>query len=92
MRRKAGFSVKEDGVGGIAVVVPRARDAVGGVVGSSVRREAFSRNGKTYFFQLLEWLEGKAQLVDIRCKSCSVVSTASWRELCDSRTAPIGSA
>ena len=33
-----GFSVRESGVGGSLVVVPSARDGVGGVVGRRVRR------------------------------------------------------
>ena len=51
MERNRGFSVSESGVGGIAVVVPIARSAVGGSVGRRDRmcaepREPFS--GKTY--------------------------------------------
>lgn len=37
MRRKVGFSVRESGVGGMRVVVPIAREGVGGVVGRRVR-------------------------------------------------------
>ena len=37
--RKAGFSARESGVGGILVVVPRAREGMGGVVGSSESRK-----------------------------------------------------
>lgn len=52
MRRKVGFSVRESGVGGRAVVVPMAREGVGGVVGRRVRMwavgEGERRSGKTY--------------------------------------------
>jgi len=54
IRRKLGFPVKEEGVGGMAVVVPIARAGLGGLVG---RRERmlmllFSE-GKVY----CGWLE-----------------------------------
>lgn len=37
MGRKAGFGVKDVGVGGIWVVIPIAREKVGGEVGRRVR-------------------------------------------------------
>jgi hypothetical protein len=48
MGRKAALVVKEDGVGGRAVVVPRARCGEGGVVGRRVRRcwEGLEGEGK----------------------------------------------
>jgi hypothetical protein len=38
MRRKLGLEVTEEGVGGLAVVVPIAREPLGGDVGRKVRR------------------------------------------------------
>lgn len=61
MRRNAGFSVKEEGVGGMAVVVPRAKEGVGGAVGSSVRSDVFSRNGKAYL-QSVRMVQGNSSL------------------------------
>jgi hypothetical protein len=49
--RKRGFSVRESGVGGILVVVPRKRLGEGGEVGRRVRRcvvEGEEGCGKTY--------------------------------------------
>jgi len=52
MRRKVGFSVRESGVGGRVVVVPMAREGVGGWVGRRVRMwEEWERergSGKMY--------------------------------------------
>lgn len=47
---KCGFSVTEVGVGGRAVVVPIARDGVGGWVGRRVRmwEDGVVGEGKTY--------------------------------------------
>lgn len=48
---KCGFSVTEEGVGGRAVVVPMAREGVGGWVGRRVRMwEDGVEEGKTYYF------------------------------------------
>lgn len=51
MRIKCGFSVTEEGVGGRAVVVPMARDCVGGSVGRNERMCAWGDvgAGKTYY-------------------------------------------
>jgi hypothetical protein len=51
MERKCGFSVKESGVGGIAVVVPIASLWEGGSVGRRLRVYEFDVDvglGKTY--------------------------------------------
>lgn len=61
MVRKCGLVVRESGVGGRAVVVPMARDGVGGVVGRRVRRWEVVGAwglGKTYW-----WFD---QLVSVR--------------------------
>jgi len=49
MRMKCGFSITEVGVGGRAVVVPIAREGVGGWVGRRVRmcEDAVVGEGKT---------------------------------------------
>jgi hypothetical protein len=50
---KAGFVVKVLGVGGRVVVVPRARDGVGGLVGRKVRRCADGLSGCGNVYMLL---------------------------------------
>jgi hypothetical protein len=53
MPRNWWFSVKDTGVGGIAVVEPMARDGVGGSEGRRERMEVLGsiEEGKTYYMR-----------------------------------------
>ncbi len=58
MPKNFGFSVRESGVGGILVVVPIAREGVGGWVGRRVRicDWGLVGEGKTYYSEFVSRL------------------------------------